>query len=223
MATLVLFALPVHSQARAGGRSTAFSRGFGHTAVVGHGGGFFPRSGARFRTFPTPFFPRRFGGHNRFFLSGSFGSPYYGYYGGYSYPAVNYDYSYPASRYYPPLDQSYPLDSSYVSDPDAQRRVETKLDRLQDQIERFLDEQYDREHAAPVASPGARTSPSHLTSLVFRDQHTEQTQNYAIVGQTLWMFTQDRARKIPLSDLDLPATTRLNQEQGVDFQLPAAQ
>jgi len=31
-------------------------------------------------------------------------------------------------------------------------------------------------------------------------------ENYAIAGQTLWVFTEQRARKIPLADLDIPAT-----------------
>ena len=30
------------------------------------------------------------------------------------------------------------------------------------------------------------------------------------------------ARNIPLSDLDIPATTRINDERGVDFRVPGA-
>ncbi len=46
--------------------------------------------------------------------------------------------------------------------------------------------------------------------------------NYAIVGQTLWNFSPQRTQKIPLSDLDLPATTKANEERGVTFRVPAA-
>jgi hypothetical protein len=60
------------------------------------------------------------------------------------------------------------------------------------------------------------------TVLVFRDQHKLEVQNYAIVGQTLWNFAPDHTQKIPLSDIDLPATTKVNDERGVDFRLPRA-
>jgi hypothetical protein len=60
------------------------------------------------------------------------------------------------------------------------------------------------------------------TVLVFRDQHKLEVQNYAIVGQTLWNFAPDHTQKIPLSDIDLPATTKANDERGVDFRLPGA-
>lgn len=60
------------------------------------------------------------------------------------------------------------------------------------------------------------------TVLVFRDQHQEQVQNYAIVAQTLWNFTSGHTQKIPLSDLDIPATQKANEDQGVEFRLPAS-
>jgi len=71
------------------------------------------------------------------------------------------------------------------------------------------------------------TSPNALiplpaTVLVFRDQHKQEIQNYAIVGQTLWNFSPQHTEKIPLSQIDLPATTKANDERGVDFRLPGA-
>jgi hypothetical protein len=56
--------------------------------------------------------------------------------------------------------------------------------------------------------------------LVFRDQHRQEVQNYAIVGQTLWSFAPQHTKKIPLDDLDLPATSKANDERGVDFHVP---
>jgi hypothetical protein len=56
--------------------------------------------------------------------------------------------------------------------------------------------------------------------LVFRDQHKEEVQNYAIVDHTVWVFTALRARKIPLSDLDVDATSKVNDERGVEFRVP---
>jgi len=45
-------------------------------------------------------------------------------------------------------------------------------------------------------------------------------QNYAIVGKTLWVFDERRTRKILLSELDVPATQKVNEERGGDFSVP---
>jgi hypothetical protein len=67
-----------------------------------------------------------------------------------------------------------------------------------------------------------RTEAAPATVLVFRDQHKQEIQNYAIVGQTLWNFSPQHTEKIPLSDLDLPATTKANDDRGVSFRLPGS-
>jgi hypothetical protein len=72
----------------------------------------------------------------------------------------------------------------------------------------------------PARSPDSQTFPA--TVLIFRDQHQQEVQNYAIVGQTLWNFAPQHTQKIPLSELDLPATAKANDERGVDFRVPAA-
>ena len=61
------------------------------------------------------------------------------------------------------------------------------------------------------------------TVLVFRDQHQKEIQNYAIVGQTLWNFAPQHTEKIPLSELDLAATTKANDDRGVTFRVPYQQ
>jgi hypothetical protein len=64
------------------------------------------------------------------------------------------------------------------------------------------------------------TAPSPPTTLVFRDQHKQEIQNYAIIGNVLWNFSSGRTEKIPLSDLDIPATTKANDDHGVNFKIP---
>jgi hypothetical protein len=58
------------------------------------------------------------------------------------------------------------------------------------------------------------------TVLVFKDGHRSEVVNYAIVGDTLFDFTEDRARKILLADLDLAATREANDDRGVEFKVP---
>jgi outer membrane biosynthesis protein TonB len=69
--------------------------------------------------------------------------------------------------------------------------------------------------AAPVAE---ETSPT--TILVFRDGHRTEARNYAIVGQTLWIYTQDESQKVPLAELDVTATKNANSDRGIIFQMP---
>jgi len=66
------------------------------------------------------------------------------------------------------------------------------------------------------------TAPSPPTTLIFRDQHKQEIQNYAIVGHTLWSFSTQRTEKIPLADLDIPATQKANEDRGVNFRVPGA-
>lgn len=60
------------------------------------------------------------------------------------------------------------------------------------------------------------------TLLVFRDGHSLEVGNYAIVGGTLYDLTPGHSRKVPLADLDLAATQKQNDDRGVIFQLPPA-
>jgi len=42
------------------------------------------------------------------------------------------------------------------------------------------------------------------------------------VGNTLWVFNDQRRTKIPIAELDLKSTQQVNEEQGVDFVIPAS-
>jgi hypothetical protein len=58
------------------------------------------------------------------------------------------------------------------------------------------------------------------TILVFKDGHTKEVSNYAILGTNLFDLTPGHRLKVALSDLDVAATQKANEDQGVDFQLP---
>jgi regulator of replication initiation timing len=72
--------------------------------------------------------------------------------------------------------------------------------------------------ATPAVAPSEEKSPT--TILVFRDGHKVETQNFAIIGQTLWIYTAQDSKGVPIADLDLPATKKVNAERGVVFQPP---
>jgi hypothetical protein len=71
------------------------------------------------------------------------------------------------------------------------------------------------------APPAAESKPSDPTVLVFRDGRKQEVSNYAIMGQVVYVF-DDHTRKIPLTDLDLNATVKANDDRGTEFALPPA-
>ena len=81
------------------------------------------------------------------------------------------------------------------------------------------DEDYRAAAAQPTQQPEVADQPR--TVLVFRDGRRLEISNYAIVGSTLYDLSDGRVRKVALAELDLPATSKQNDDRGVDFQLPA--
>jgi hypothetical protein len=139
------------------------------------------------------------------------GWPYAGYYG---YPYYGWGYgddSYSSDSY-----QNYPV-YDYSSAYAENDRQQAAIDRLENEVDRLRQE---REARESQPSHAAAKSAMLSTELVFRDKHTEEVQNYAIVGQTFWILGSEKARKIPIAQLDIPATQKANEDRGVDFQLP---
>jgi hypothetical protein len=69
-------------------------------------------------------------------------------------------------------------------------------------------------------------APLPAAILVFRDGHQEEAARYTIVGRTIsiksdYWTTGSWTRTIPLAQLDLPATLKLNQSRGANFSLPS--
>jgi hypothetical protein len=146
----------------------------------------------------------------------------YGYpwgWGGYGYPWVYgdvgwYDSPYYSQPYYPEYGYS---GQNYVQSNPLEQELGAEVDRLNDEVASLREHQQEMQKSRPPSSPAASSKP---TELVFRDKHTEEVQNYAIAGQTLWVLTEQLARKIPLSELDVAATKKANEDRGVEFELP---
>jgi hypothetical protein len=121
--------------------------------------------------------------------------------------------------------------SSYNQDQQNQTGLANEMN-AQSLDEQRMREQGDQDQDvyARSAPPPPRERSEHeelneaaqATVLVFRDEHKQEVHNYAIVGQTLWNFNPQHTQKIPLSDLDIPATTKENDEHGVSFHVPGA-
>lgn len=164
-----------------------------------HGSGYSGNTGHYYYHYGyRPYYPRYY----RYYR---YGYPYYGFPVGIWYGGVLSDWS-DSSNSYPAYVNPPPDDSSAL------------LATQQQQINRLKDEVANLRVGS--ASPPPEPEQVHKTVLVFRDRHVEQIQDYAIVGDTLWVFTDLSTRKVLLAQLDIPATTKVNADRGVDFQLP---
>jgi len=144
---------------------------------------------------------------------------YYGY--GFGYDTLGYDYpdyspSYYPSDAYPPAGYAPQYDSSYgdyanfpPSGSSASCASETEVQRIQNEVEQLKAQQADR-----------YSEPKSNTVLVYRDGHSETVENYAVSDGTVWIFNQHRTRKVPLSQIDVPATQRDNDARGGEFIVP---
>jgi len=136
----------------------------------------------------------------------------YGYYSPYIWPTQ----AYAAPPYYSPYDTGY---ASQAAPAVSQNEVDLayQVGRLSAEVEQLRQQQtvttYTQPPVQTQATPQERTK--NLIVLVFRDGHRMEIQNYAIVGQTLWVFEERVATKILLSDLDLDATQRENRGSGL--------
>lgn len=137
--------------------------------------------------------------------------PHGGYYpGGYYYAVPYYGYYDEGYDDAPPADQ-------YNGGPTVFDRRGSGQPALASSVESGAPvDQSGEAAAAPSAEPA---QPE--TVLVFKDGHQLEVENYAIVGNTLYDLTEGRKHKIALDDLDLTATAKLNENRGVDFQIPA--
>lgn len=92
----------------------------------------------------------------------------------------------------------------------------------------FTDAYAQRTSRAPAEAESTPASPAPdasvpdqpQTVLMFKDGHQLEVQNYAVVGDMLYELTPGRHHKIAIADLDLSATTKQNDERGIDFRLP---
>ena len=105
------------------------------------------------------------------------------------------------------------------------RRQLEEIQMMRQEQEDGDQDAYARRSYSRPATPSSAAAPETMlppTVLVYRDQHKEEVSNYAIVGQTLWSFSAQRTKKIPLADLDMAATQKANDDRGLTFNVPAA-
>ena len=150
-------------------------------------------------------------GHHPNFITGAPGrGPYRRYYPGTGY------YYYP---YYWPYYGYYPYDNSDSYDSNAYQQSQPAPDSAPDDYYGSTSDWRNPPRPTQAAHASA-PEEQEPTVLVFRDGRHLEVRNYAIVGQTLWNFDSKSTQKIPLAELDLDATRKLNDERGMEFVVP---
>lgn len=188
--------------------------GFGHRTMMAGG----PNArGIRFGTgFRNPSFPISFRFPHRRFFGARFRNRAFGFPWLWAY--------YPLDSGYSDYDDSYSqqLLAYQLAMMNNQQQIEQRISALEDRVERLLTESSASAAPAPPARPAqqSKSEPSRPAVLVYRDGHTQEVENYAIVGHTLWILNEQQASKVPLSMLDLRATRRANEARDVDLALP---
>jgi hypothetical protein len=193
-----------HAGMRAGGSA--------HLAGVSHSGSRFgssfrgPSRGERFRNngFNLRIGNRRYAPRYGYPYYGGYYSPFYGDWWGSSYDSSNDDY--------------------------AQQQMSRQIDDLSQEVQRLREDREDREYPRETASASVPRPPVEAALekpntdlpivLVFLDKHIQEIKNYAVINETLMVYDGPRTHKIPLMDIDLAATLKLNDERGVAFPIP---
>lgn len=177
----------------------------------------FPNGPSGFRRFgssPTVVFPSFFG-----------------------YPS-NYPFTYFYPSLWPPLDVEYQQASRIAhGDVDAEVAEQEKaylssqVQTLTDEVHSLQEQQSMRPYAQRTAAPPGTELPPQpsprghagaqpkfpATVFIYRDGHEMEVRDYAIFGQTLWVFNGQTTRKFPLTDFNLAASRQVNEEHGVEF------
>jgi hypothetical protein len=223
VATLVALALPPVSWAqRSGmhggsfsGHGSFSSRGAARTSAPAHFGG--ARSSVRFQTSFHPPFRTPTSGVRIHIRTSSF------------YPYRYYSYPYLYGAYYNPFLWDWYNSSQGSSQDDyAAQQTGRQIDELSQQVQELREEREYRQAATssssvprPPLREEARTDTDLPVVLVFLDKRIQEVKNYAIANEMLLVFDDHRTKKIPLADIDLAATMKLNDERGVDFEVPS--
>jgi len=122
---------------------------------------------------------------------------------------------------YPNVEDLYA--SNYTADDRVITQLSDEVGQLNAQVARLREENdlklYDQQHRTnpaplPAASKSEQPTP---TTIVFRDGRRMDVENYVVLGKTLWILSEQREHKHPLSDVDLDRTRKVNDEKGVDF------
>ena len=138
---------------------------------------------------------------NPFFFGSSFIGPFDPFFSGFSTPAV---------------EQQQPV---VVEQDSNSRELALEVQELSDEIQSMREEDRAREDRRNASNKPVVQDFGPDTVFIFRDGLQLSAKNYAVAGDTLWVLDEHKAKKIPMSKLDIPATEQANAKNGVELHL----
>jgi hypothetical protein len=128
------------------------------------------------------------------------------------YPFLGYaDSGFTGSSY----DAPPPEDAGSQSATAAEAALSRQVQILSDQLEQLKDSQ--QRSAIPANNDVQETTPHVPITIVLRNGQQLQVQNYAVMDRTFWDFSRQPVRKIPVSSIDIGASTRATEATGGEF------
>ena len=137
-------------------------------------------------------------------------------------------YAYVASPFYYPYSDFgpsyYPNDSGGNLPPPegdvppsmAENALGDQLARLSAEVDQMHSQMAGVPSPAPYPSSDQEPAAAPIT-VVLRDGEQLKVQNYAVMNQTFWDFSHQPAKQIPISSIDVPASTKATAENGGEF------
>lgn len=130
--------------------------------------------------------------------------------------------------YYPSLDygsapygggpEDMPYDPSLDSALVTQNLLGEQVQRLTAEIEQLKYAQQQGAMQSPMVAQNTQPpEPVIPVTVVLRSGQKLQVQNYAVMGNTFWDFSKQPARKIPISSIDLSASSQATAANGGEF------
>ena len=157
----------------------------------------------------------------------------------FGYPA-NYPFTYFYPSLWPPLDVQY-QQASRIAHGDVEAEVTaqekeylaSKVQALTDEVESLRQEKAYRQYSQTIVPPAPAEPQRHSlpdtqemagqnypeTIFIYRDGQEMPVRDYAIFGNTLWVFNGQVVHKFPLADFNLAASRQVNEQHGVEFPL----
>jgi len=109
--------------------------------------------------------------------------------------------------------QSVTTSDATVADLNAQ------VQQLTNEVQQLQSELAAANGQVPQTSAAPQNAPP--LTLILKDGRRIEAPGYALVGSTLWILNQESATKIPLSDVDVGATQKENQQRGINVVIPS--
>lgn len=99
----------------------------------------------------------------------------------------------------------------------AQNALGEQVQRLTAELDQLRYGSQMLPQSATAGHPSDAAPPALPITVILRNGQKLQVENYAVMGQTLWDFSKQPVRKIPLSSIDVAASTQATAASGAEF------